>query len=253
MLALILGFSLTGFVGALVGSGLLLAFPGLHARLRTPLLAYAIGALLGASFLGLLPEALAAGRAHDVLAATLAGFMVFFLFEKLLRMPHMHVHAGRHPVHPAGRLILWGDAFHNFIDGIVIALAFMVSVPLGVMAALAVLAHEIPQELGDFVILVHSGWERWQAYRANALSALATLPGALLAYSAGELIAPHLPLILALAAGAFLYVAATDLAPVLHHEAGLKQSVVQATFIVVGIATTWGLHRVTESMFHGVS
>jgi zinc and cadmium transporter len=111
-----------------------------------------------------------------------------------------------------------------FNDGAVIAVAFSVSIQLGVLTALAVVAHEIPQELGDFVILIQSGWKPWKAYWMNFLSALATLPGAFLAFAAGDFIGPYLPYCLAVAAASFLYIAMTDLAPILHHDSGFKRS-----------------------------
>lgn len=248
MLLLVLLFSLLGSIGALTGSGILLAFPQLHDRLKFPLLAYAVGTLLGATFLGLLPEALDQADAQTVLRVMLAGFLLFFGLEKVLRIPHVHGHAGIHPVrHPAGTIILWGDAFHNFVDGVVIATAFSVSIPLGIMTALAIVAHEVPQELGDFVILLQSGWDRWHAYWMNFLSALATVPGALLAFFAMDRIEPLVPSLLALAASSFLYIATTDLAPILHHEVGIRSSVLQFVAILLGIGTIAFLHTMLAS------
>jgi zinc and cadmium transporter len=246
-LAWIIAFSLLGSVGALSGAGVLLAFPKLHERFKTTLLAYAIGALLGAVFLGLLPEAVKESRAEWIFIIMLCGVMAFFALEKVLRLPHVHGHLGEHRNHekhcnyhaqnPAGALILIGDAFHNFVDGAVIAAAFSVSTQLGVLTALAVFAHEIPQELGDFVILLHSGWERRRAYWMNFLSALATLPGALLTFAAGQFIGPYLPYFLAVAAASFLYIAMTDLAPILHHDSGFKRSFQQLAGMAAGILT----------------
>lgn len=244
LIVYVVGFSLLGSIGALAGAGLLLAFPQVHARLRSPLLAYAIGTLLGAVFLGLLPRSLELGGIREMLMVTLAGFMGFFLVEKMLRVPHVHSHAGIHPVRrPTGWIILWGDALHNFVDGVIIATAFLVSVPLGIMTALAVVAHEIPQELGDFVILLESGWDRWRAFWMNALSALATVPGALLAYMASGLVQSYVPYFLAIAAASFLYIASTDLVPLLHHERGGKPGLIQSGCVLLGIFTLWSLHR----------
>ncbi|MFP5503050.1 MAG: ZIP family metal transporter, partial [Candidatus Sericytochromatia bacterium] len=213
-------------------------------RLRSPLLAYAIGTLLGAVFLGLLPRALELGGIREMLMVTLAGFMGFFLVEKMLRVPHVHSHAGIRSVRrPTGWIILWGDALHNFVDGVIIATAFLVSVPLGIMTALAVVAHEIPQELGDFVILLEAGWDRWRAFWMNALSALATVPGALLAYWASGVVEAYVPYLLAIAAASFLYIAATDLVPLLHHDRGGKPGLIQSGFMLLGIFTLWGLHH----------
>lgn len=244
----IVSFSLLGSLGSVLGAGLLLAFPRLHERLRTPLLAYAVSTLLALAFLELLPHALADGPARPVLAVTLGGFVACFLLEKLLRLPHRHAHAHAHAgeppeARPAGALILAGDAVHNFVDGVIVAAAFSSSVPLGILTALAVLVHELPQELGDFVILLQSGWAPERALAANALGALTTLPGALAGYLAGGWLAPHLPWLLALAAANFLYIAATDLAPLLHHETGLAAGLRQAAGLLLGLLTLLGLQR----------
>ncbi|HSF24200.1 MAG TPA: ZIP family metal transporter [Blastocatellia bacterium] len=247
----ILIFSLLGSVGALTGAGALLLFPKLHDRLKTILLSYAVGTLLGATFLGLIPEAIEHHPAKPVLLVILAGLFGFFLVEKILRLPHIHGHASEHRDHerephtlqPAGFLILVGDAFHNFVDGIVIATAFSVSIQLGVLTSLAVIAHEVPQELGDFTILLQSGWSPRRAYWMNSLSALATLPGALLGYLALHTIEPHIPYLLAIAAASFLYIATVDLAPILHHESGFKKSLLQLAGLLLGTGTIAGLHR----------
>jgi len=139
----VLIFSLLGNVGALTGAGVLLMFPKLHDRLKTILLAYAVGTLLSAAFMGLIPEAIEHHQAERVLLVILAGLFGFFFLEKILRLPHIHGHVAeqhdytgeRHTIHPAGFLILVGDAFHNFVDGIVIATAFSVSVQLGVLTS----------------------------------------------------------------------------------------------------------------------
>jgi zinc and cadmium transporter len=188
----VLLFSLLASVGALTGAGALMALPKIHDRLKAILLAYAVGALLGATFIGLLPEATNEYSAEQVGLIILASWFGFFLLEKFLRLPHAHGHAGElqepkgehHHAAPAGAMILVGDAFHNFVDGVVIATAFSSSVPLGIVTSLAVIAHEVPQELGDFVILVESGWRKWTAYWANFMSSLATVAGALVAYFA---------------------------------------------------------------------
>ncbi len=255
-MAWIIAFSLIGSVGALSGAGILLAFPKLHERLKTLLLAYAIGALLGAVFLGLLPEAVKEGRTNQVLIVMLGGIVAFFVLEKVLRLPHVHGHLGEHRDHdqpcdnhaqnPAGALILIGDAFHNFVDGAVIAIAFSISIQLGILTSLAVVAHEIPQELGDFVILIQSGWGRSRAFWMNFLSSLTTLPGAILTFAAGDFIEPYLPYFLAVAAASFLYIAMTDLAPILHHDSGFKRSFQQLAGLMAGILTIGLLHGLHE-------
>lgn len=244
-LLMILGFSLVGSVGALAGSAILLLLPGLRQRWRAALISYAVGALLGATFIALLPRAIEGAGTHAALDTTLAGFVAFFAIEKILHLPHAHVHsAGHHPARPAGVLILLGDTLHNFVDGVVIATAFTASVPLGILTALAVVAHEVPQEVGDFAILLESGWDPWVAFWVNGLSALATVPGALAAYFALGYLDPLIPYMLAIAAGSFLYVAATDIAPILHHERGVRASFGQLLGILIGIGTMLALHRV---------
>ena len=247
----VLIFSLLGSIGALTGAGALVAFPKLHNRLKTILLSYAVGSLLGATFIGLLPEAMADHSPRQVGLIMLGGLFGFFLLERFLRLPHAHGHAPEehehhgehHGPHPAGTMILVGDAFHNFVDGVVIATAFSSSITLGILTSLAVIAHEIPQELGDFVILIESGWERWTAYWANFLSSLATFAGAILAYFALGFIAPRIPYFLTISAASFLYIGMVDIAPILHHDSGLKKSFVQLTGLLAGVATILILHQ----------
>jgi zinc and cadmium transporter len=254
-LAYVLIFSLFGSVGALTGAGALVAFPKLHLRLKSNLLPYAVGTLLGATFIGLLPEAMAQKAPRNVGLIMLAGLLGFFMLERFLRLPHAHGHADEQHEHesghhhgpqPAGTMIIIGDAFHNFVDGVVIATAFSSSISLGVLTSLAVIAHEVPQELGDFVILLESGWKRWTAYWANFASSLATVAGALVAYFAFALIAPRVPLFLTISAASFLYVGMVDLAPILHHDSGLKKSFVQFAGLLAGVGTILILHQALE-------
>ncbi|MCM0606566.1 MAG: ZIP family metal transporter [Xanthomonadaceae bacterium] len=176
---------------------------------------------------------------------------VFFILEKALRFPHLHAHTAGHRqceenqknVLPSAPLILIGDALHNFVDGVLIATAFSVSVPLGITTSFAVIAHEIPQELGDFVILIESGMERWKAYWMNFLSALGTLVGALCTVWLGASIERFVPYILAISAASFLHIATVDLAPVLHHKANMKSSLRQTLGFLVGIGTIFVLHH----------
>jgi zinc and cadmium transporter len=201
--------------------------------------------------MGLIPEAIEHHQAEPVLLVILAGLFGFFFLEKILRLPHMHGHAAarhghsgeHHTVQPAGLLILVGDAFHNFVDGVVIATAFSISIELGVLTSLAVVAHEVPQELGDFTILLESGWSPRKAYWLNFASASATLPGAVLAYVMLGAIEPYTPYLLAIAAASFLYIATVDLAPILHHESAFKKSLVQMAGLFLGVGTIAGLHH----------
>lgn len=233
----IIGFSLLGSVGAIAGAGLLLIFPSMiRDRLVPYLVSYASGTLLGAAFLGMIPAGLELVPARMLLLAVLAGLVLFFVLEKLVLWRHCHepdceVHGKPAP------LILIGDAFHNFVDGIVIAAAFLASVPLGVTAAIAVIAHEIPQEVGDFAILLDGGYSRARALTLNTLSAAATLPGAMLAYFWLARATAIMPYVLALSAASFIYIAMADLIPSLHRRTVLSASVQQTVLLVLGMAT----------------
>ena len=209
------------------------------------LISYAIGALLGAAFLEILPHALEYGDPHRMAATVLFGILVFFLLEKLVLWRHCHhdhceAHDAQAPARDHGRsglLILVGDTFHNFVDGILIAAAFLESTELGIVTALAIIAHEIPQEVGDYLILLHSGYSRVRALAFNLLSSLATLVGALLAYFALSQLTGWIPSLLGLAAASMIYVAVADLIPGLHKRTELKATLHQVLLIGLGVAS----------------
>jgi zinc and cadmium transporter len=209
------------------------------------LISYAIGALLGAAFLEILPHALEHGEPHRMAATVLFGIMVFFVLEKLVLWRHCHhdhceAHEAHAPAHDHGRsgmLILVGDTFHNFVDGILIAAAFLESTELGIVTALAIIAHEIPQEVGDYLILLHSGYSRARALAFNLLSSLATLVGAMLAYFALSELTEWIPYLLGMAAASMIYVAVADLIPGLHKRTDLKATAQQVLLIGLGIAS----------------
>ncbi|MCK6413565.1 MAG: ZIP family metal transporter [Azonexus sp.] len=209
------------------------------------LISYAIGALLGASFLEILPHALEHGDAHHTAMTVLFGILGFFVLEKLVLWRHCHhdhceAHDAHSPAHDHGRsgvLILVGDTFHNFVDGILIAAAFLESTELGIVTALAIIAHEIPQEVGDYLILLHSGYSRLKALLFNMLSSLATLLGALLAYFALSELTEWIPTLLGIAAASMIYVAVADLIPGLHKRTELKATIQQVLLICLGIAS----------------
>jgi zinc and cadmium transporter len=210
------------------------------------LVSYAIGALLGAAFLEMLPHAFEGGSSVRTVAATvLAGIFIFFILEKLVLWRHCHVedcevhdhHADAHDHGRSGMLILVGDSFHNFVDGILIAAAFLENTQLGIVTALAVIAHEIPQEVGDFVILLHSGYSRMKALAYNLLSSFATLVGAMLAYFALSEMNTWIPSLLGLAAASMIYVAVADLIPGLHKRTDLKATAQQVLLISLGVAS----------------
>jgi zinc and cadmium transporter len=232
-----LGLSLVGGLGGLlVASGVLLVNDSARARLVPWLVSYAVGALLGVSTLAILPSALEQLPATQVLGTLLIGILLFFFLEKLVLWRHCHTHDCE--VHDGAVLpVLIGDAFHNFVDGAVIAAAVLTSVPLGISTALAVAAHEIPQEVGDVAILLHAGYSRRRALLLNVLSAGASGLGAIAACVSFDLVPRLLPYFLALAAASFLYVAMADLIPGLHRGRTDAGSMRQILLIGAGIAS----------------
>jgi zinc and cadmium transporter len=223
-----------------------------HARWIPTVVSYAVGALLGAVFLDILPHLFEETRDPARIAAfILGGILGFFVLEKLLLWRHHHHHeegddAAAHERHGdrgrSGYMILVGDSFHNFTDGVIIASAFVADPRLGAVTALAIIAHEIPQEIGDFLVLLHSGFGRAKALLMNGLSGLATLAGALIAYFALASIKDWIPEILAIAAASMIYVAVADLIPGLHKRTAFRESLVQVAFIILGIASIWLIH-----------
>ena len=243
-------FSLLGSVLSVSVAAIYLLLPQ-RTREKSPdyLLSFAIGMLLGAGFLHLLPEALAqAGDdVRGLMATALAAILIFFALEKGLVWRHHHHHGGPaeacdHIPGPAGTLILIGDSFHNFLDGVLIAAAFLHDPALGVVTALAVIAHEVPQELGDFAILIHSGYSRLRAFMFNLLTSCAMIVGALLAWFALAEFTSLIPYMLAFTAASFIYVAVSDLMPALNRRIGLRQTIVQCTLIGAGLALNVALH-----------
>lgn len=236
-LLIAVGLSLIGGLGGLlVASGLLLLKDSVRAKLIPWLVSYAVGALLGVSMLALLPKSLDQLPPPRVFTTLLLGILLFFVLEKLVLWRHCHIHDCE--VHESSVFpVLIGDAFHNFVDGAVVAAAVMTSVPLGVTTAVAVAAHEIPQEIGDFAILLHAGYSRGRALLLNVLSAAASAAGAVAAFVALDNVPRMLPYILVLAAASFLYVAMADLIPGLHRGRTDASSMRQILLIAAGIAT----------------
>ena len=237
LLTWIIVFSILGSVGAIVGAALILLFPEGTRRILMPcLLSYATGTLLGAAFLGMIPHALQQTTPLSISSTVLAGIVLFFVLEKIIIWRHCHdENCEAHGA--AGPLILIGDAFHNFVDGFVIAAAFLTSIPLGISASLAVIAHEVPQEVGDFSILLNNGYRTSRAFALNMLSSLSTLPGAVIAYFFLGTAQEAVPFILAISAASFIYIAIADLVPGLHRQIGLKATVNQFILVMAGIAT----------------
>jgi len=237
LLAWIIVFSILGSVGAIAGAALLLLFPQGTRKILLPcLLSYATGTLLGAAFLGMIPHGLQQATPIAISGTVLAGIVLFFTLEKLIIWRHCH--DAECEVHrAAGPLILIGDAFHNFVDGFVIAAAFLTSIPLGIAASLAVIAHEVPQEVGDFAILLENGYSKTRALLLNILSSLATLPGAVIAYFFLGATREAVPFILALSAASFIYIAIADLVPILHRQIGITSTLRQLGLMLAGIGT----------------
>lgn len=266
LLTWIIAFCLLGgILSVLAVGGFLLLPERFRTRLLPHLVSFAIGALLGAAFLDLLPEALensANVDSHAITLTVLLGLLGFFLLEKIVLWRHFHsdsdVVAGSqpspctNPVHnhgsgqAAGTLILIGDAIHNFVDGVLIGAAFLTDIRLGVVTSLAVAAHEIPQELGDFAILLHSGYGRSKALFYNILSSLATVVGGVLAYYGLAGLADVLPYVLAIAASSFIYIAVADLIPNLHQRAQARATLQQLSLISLGILLIYA----AQSAFH---
>jgi zinc and cadmium transporter len=244
-------------IASIAGGVVSLAFAAIvafrvQARWIPTLVSYAVGALLGAVFLDILPHIFEETKNPGRIAAfILFGILAFFMLEKLLLWRHHH-HGGEDPAHGhqaeigdhgrSGWMIVAGDAFHNFTDGVIIASAFLADARLGVVTALAIVAHEIPQEIGDFLILLHSGFGRRKALLVNFASGLAMVAGALLGYFALSHVEQWIPEILAIAAASMIYVAVADLIPGLHKRTALAESLGQVAFIGLGIASVWLIH-----------
>jgi zinc and cadmium transporter len=245
LLAIILGCLAGGALALLLAAGTLAVNP----RWIRWFVSFAVGALLGAVFLDLLPEALEHGSVGRVMTAMLAGLLAFFLLEKFVLWRHSHdaalddsdadghtaqgeVFAGR-----PGLMIVIGNSVHNLCDGIAIAASFVADYKLGVATTLAIVSHAIPQQVGDFAVLLHSGYSRRRAFAVNLLTAAATLTGGLIGYAALAGMQQVLPTVLALAAASLLYVAVADLIPGLHRHVAPEHTAQQATLIGGGIAT----------------
>lgn len=237
LLPIALGLSLLGgFGGLAIAATLLLFTERIRTRLVPWLVSYAVGALLGVALIELLPEALAALEARRVFGTLLAGILAFFILEKLAIWRHCHEADCDHHSSRAS-IVLLGDAAHNFMDGAVIGAAVLTSVPMAISTAVAVLAHEIPHEVGDFAILLHSGYSRRRALLFNAFAEAMGVAGAALAFVFLDAL-PHVaPYFLAFATSSFLYVAMSDLIPDLHRGAFDDNPVRQVLLVGLGIGT----------------
>jgi zinc and cadmium transporter len=235
------GLSVLGSLGGLLtASGFLLLGDGLRTRLVPVAISYAVGTLLGVALLALLPEALEHLPPSRALGTLLAGVLTFFLLEKLVLWRHCHDGDGHEcEVHTtsAASLVIIGDAFHTFVDGAIIAAAVVTSVPLGITTALAVAAHEIPQEVGDVAILLRAGYSRSRALTLNLMSGIGGVLGAIAMLMASQAVPLALPYVLSFAAGNFLYIAMADLIPDLHRGGVEGSAFRQMALIGAGVLT----------------
>lgn len=226
--------SLLSFVGAVT---LFLSKKRLESVLSI-LVAFSTGALIGDAFVHLLPEAVSKSGSFTIQIAisVFAGILLFFILEKFLRWRHCHdIDCKEHPKH-LGTMNLVGDGVHNFIDGILIGASFLVSIPLGIATTIAVAAHEIPQELGDFGVLLHSGFSKSKAILFNFLSACIAILGAILALIIGSKAGQFIDFMIPVTAGGFIYIALSGLVPELHKEEEISKSALQLLFLILGLA-----------------
>ncbi len=210
---------------------------------------FAVGTLLGAAFLEIIPHAYELSRdLHQISLIVLVGILVFFILEKLLVWRHCHgSHCENHsPVvnHDVkkGSILIIGDCFHNFIDGILIASAFIVDINLGLITALAIIVHEIPQEISNFSILINSGYSLSRTLLMNIITGCAMIIGAILAYFVLNDFEFLIPIILSFAASSMIYVAISDLIPSLHKKVEIKQTFQQTFSIFLGVLIIYFLH-----------
>lgn len=250
-------FSLFGGVLSVFAASVFLLIPQPYRdRLLPHSVSFAIGALLGAAFLALLPHAISGPNrveVHDIGLTVLLGMLTFFILEKMVIWRHCHTtHCEAHTPHDshdhhneskaAGSMILIGDGLHNLVDGVLIAAAFMTDIHLGIVTSVAVATHEIPQEVGDFAVLLNSGFSRGKALLYNVLVSLTTVVGALLAYYSLSGMNQVLPYILAVAAASFIYVAVADLIPGLHKRTQFSATVQQVVLIIAGVMVIYFAH-----------
>lgn len=239
ILLYILFFSFLGSIVSLLGGVLLLMREKFAIKTAHLLSAFAAGTLLGTAFFDLLPEALEAaeGQQSNIFFWTFAGIAIFFLIERFI---HHHNHSKskeeRDTIVP---LIVVGDTLHNFIDGVAMAATFLISVPLGIVTSLAVAIHEIPQEIGDFGLMLHKGVKKSKILLINFFSALAAMLGAVVTYWAKDDIEGLLPAVLGITSGFFIYIALSNLIPEIHDNENQKTAFWETVLLFVGVATVW--------------
>jgi len=209
------------------------------------LVGLAAGALIGDAFLHLIPEAVEDISIVYVGLLVIAGFALFFIIERFLYWRHCH--EGKCDVHIFSYMNLVGDSVHNFIDGLIIAGSFVISVPVGIATTIAIIAHEIPQEIGDFGVLVYGGFSKMKALFFNFISAVTAILGALIGIVLSSITESFVPLLLSFAAGGFIYIASSDLIPELHKEPKLKKAVASFGFFILGIVLMYVIKIIFEN------
>ena len=243
-LGYILIFTFLGSIASLMGGVILLSKEKFALKISHFLASFAAGVLLGTAFFDLLPEAMHEGKGleDDIFLFTLLGIVIFFLIERFIHWFHHHEEPHEHEKETKSTvpLIIIGDTVHNFIDGVVIAATFLISIPLGIITAVAVAAHEIPQEIGDFGLLLHKGLRRKKILMLNVLSASVAFLGAILTYVLGsDIVEKYIPIFLALTAGFFIYIASSDLIPEIHYEKRRGFALIETLLLIFGIVVIW--------------
>ena len=201
------------------------------------LVSLSAGALMGGAFLHLIPESIEVASGSNIFIIVLIGFIIFFIIEKILHWRHCH--DGKCDVHTFHYMNLIGDSIHNFIDGLIIAAGFMVSIPLGFTTTIAIVAHEIPQEIGDFGVLIYGGFEKKKALILNFLVAFTIVIGGFVGYLLSNIIENYVYILLSFAAGGFIYIAATDLIPEIKKEVDIRKSTFTMLIFILGIVFMW--------------
>lgn len=242
ILALIILFTLLGSICSVGLAAVMLLFKSKRmASVTGAMIPYAIGTLLGAAFFGMIPHAQRQLSSERVLLVVLSGLVLFFVLEKFALWRHCHEQTCETHTR-SGMMILIGDSLHNFVDGVAVAVAFGSSIPMGIATAVAVIAHEVPQEVGDFAILLESGYPKWKALWLNAASSMAAVVGAVVAYLLLPLVQLLVPYLLSVSAASFIYIALADLVPGRRATGGILSLAWELPLIALGVITIRLLH-----------
>jgi zinc and cadmium transporter len=250
LLTYILAFTVLGSIVSLIGGVLLLYWKKETVeRSARYLVSFSIGTLLAAVFLDLFPESIEAAGTHIALIWAFGGLLLFFFLEKIMQWHYCHDFICKHKnrsnnPRPFSYLLIFADTIHNFIDGVLMAATFLISIPLGIVTSVAVFFHEIPQEIGDFAVLLYAKMERPKILIYNVVSACAALVGAIGTYFVADVLGGIVPLLAAFAGGGFLYIALVDLVPETHGHGNaikLKETVMQIAMVLIGIFVIYGI------------